>query len=188
MREPVLGDPEPIPCSPYAASKWASSMYGRMFHALYQLPVVIARLMMVYGPGQWDVTKLLPYVIRSLLAGTPPALSSGTQELDWVFVEDVVDGLLSVARAMGIDGQTLDLGSGTLASVRGIVERVAVLIAADVPLRFGALGDRPFERPYTARSEQTRHAIGWSARTPLDEGLKQTVAWYRDTWSSLKRT
>jgi nucleoside-diphosphate-sugar epimerase len=188
MQEPDPVHPFALPCSPYAASKWACSGYGRMFHALYGLPVAIARPMMVYGPGQWDLMKLLPYVTTSLLNGTAPALGSGQRQLDWVYVEDVVDGMLAVATAPSAEGQTIDLGSGTLTSVRRIVEQVVALLDADVPIRFGALGDRPLERPCAARVEQTRQAIGWSARTPLSEGLKQTVEWYRATWCSPQPT
>jgi UDP-glucose 4-epimerase len=186
MQEPDPEHPAPIPCSPYAASKWACSAYARMFHALYQLPVAMARPMMVYGPGQWDLVKVLPYVMVSLLRGTSPALGGGARELDWVFVDDVVDGMLAIAGTAGIDGQTVDLGSGTLTSVRRVVEQVAALIGSDAPVRFGAIPDRPLERPCAARTEEARRLIGWSARTTLDEGLKQTVAWYRVTWSSLK--
>ena len=106
MQEPDPDHPAAIPCSPYAASKWACSGYARMFHALYQLPVAIARPMMVYGPGQWDLVKLLPYVMVSLLGGTSPAIASGARELDWVFVDDVVEGMMAIAMADGIDGQT----------------------------------------------------------------------------------
>jgi UDP-glucose 4-epimerase len=186
MQEPDPDHPAAIPCSPYAASKWACTGYARMFQALYQLPVVIARPMMVYGPGQWDLVKVLPYVTVSLLGGTSPALGSGARELDWIFVDDVVDGMLAVAQAVGIDGLTIDLGSGILTSIRQVVERVAAMVGSNVAVRFGALPDRPFERPCTARIEETRRLTGWSARTTLDDGLKQTVDWYRDTWSSLK--
>ena len=79
MQEPDPDHPAPVPCSPYAASKWAASGYARMFHALYHLPVAVARPMMVYGPGQWDLLKVLPYVTVSLLGGTPPVLGSGAR-------------------------------------------------------------------------------------------------------------
>jgi nucleoside-diphosphate-sugar epimerase len=183
MREPDPTDSTPVACSPYAASKWACSVYARMFHALYHLPVAITRLMMVYGPGQWDVVKLLPYVTVSLLTGTPPSLSSGAAEFDWVFVDDVVEGMLATAITPRIDGRTVELGSGTLTSVRCIVEKVAALVGSDLPIRFGALADRPFDACQFARISETKQAIGWTAQTSLDEGLRQTVAWYRDTWS-----
>ena len=185
MQEPD-DDPKAIPCSPYAASKWACNGYARMFHHLYQLPVVIARPMMVYGPGQWDVSKLLPYVTTSLLSGTAPSVSSGARTLDWVFIDDVVTGMMMLAKGTTIVGQTIDLGSGVLTSIREIVERVATLVGSEVSVRFGAVPDRPFERPRAAQVIETQRLLGWSPKVPLDEGLIRTVAWYRETWSSLK--
>jgi len=96
------------PCSPYAAAKWAASGYARMFHALYQVPVVVAKIFMVYGPGQLDYTKLIPYVTLSLLRGEAPMLSSGARLVDWIYVDDVVDGLIGCAQAPGIEGRTVN--------------------------------------------------------------------------------
>jgi nucleoside-diphosphate-sugar epimerase len=175
-----------VPCSPYAASKSACGLYARMFHELYGLRIAIARPMMVYGPGQWDVTKLLPYVTTSLLAGQPPRVGSGIRELDWVFVDDVVEGFLAVASAEHVDGLTIDLGSGTLTSVRAIVQRIARLVETDTPIQFGSIPDRTLERPRAANVDDTRRLIGWEARTSLDDGLAATVAWYRETWCSPK--
>ena len=59
LTEPEPGDTDAAPGSPYAAAKWASSAYGRMFHALYRAPVVIIRPFMTYGPRQ-DRRKLIP--------------------------------------------------------------------------------------------------------------------------------
>ena len=180
MQEPDPGDPTAVACSPYAASKWACSGYARMFHALYQLPVAIARPMMVYGPGQWDTTKLLPYLTTSLLNGVSPAIGSGRRELDWVFIDDTIEGILAVAGSTSVDGQTLDLGCGVLTSIRAIAEQVQTMLGATVPIRFGAMPDRPLERPRVARTAETQRSIGWAASSPLSEGLARTVAWYRE--------
>jgi UDP-glucose 4-epimerase len=179
MHEPESDEPGAIPPSPYAASKWASSAYARMFYQLYRFPVVIARPMMVYGPAQWDVTKLLPHVITSLMSSTPPSVSSGKRTLDWVFIDDVVGGLMVLAMTPKAYGQTIDLGSGVLTSIREIVENIAAQIDASIPIVFGSLPDRPFERPRTARTEQTRQLTGWCAETSLAEGIKKTVDWWR---------
>src|SRR5262249_37146464 len=160
MREPDENDSVEPPCSPYAASKSACSTYARMFQSLYGLPVVIARLMMVYGPGQWDVTKVLPYVTVSLLTGQSPELGSGNRELDWVFIDDVIDGLMAVGLSPGKDGDAIDLGSGKLTSVRSIVEEVVTIVGADVPVRFGVRADRILERPRAARVAETQKRIG----------------------------
>ena len=65
-----------------------------MFFRLYGTPVVIVRPFMTYGPGQ-DIRKLIPHVIVSLLNGEAPKLSSGQQQFDWIYVDDVTDGFVA---------------------------------------------------------------------------------------------
>jgi nucleoside-diphosphate-sugar epimerase len=179
MHEPNGEDPEAIPSSPYAASKWACTAYARMFHRLYQFPVVIARPMMVYGPGQWDVTKLLPYVITSLLNGKSPSVSSGTRTLDWIFIDDVVDAMMVLTTTAETHGKTIDLGSGILTSIREIILQVANLSGSSAPISFGSVPDRSFELPRMARIEETRRLTGWSAKTSLIDGLRKTIESWR---------
>jgi nucleoside-diphosphate-sugar epimerase len=181
MQEPDGAPGIASPSSPYAASKWACSGYARMFQSLYGLRVAIARPMLVYGPGQWDLTKLLPYVIVSLLKGESPKLTSGERQMDWVFVDDVVAGLIAVAASPVPEGETIDLGSGELTTIRQVVEKVTALIASAGEPLFGAVPDRLFEVPRLAQVEKTAQLIGWKASTPLAEGLARTVDWYRQS-------
>jgi UDP-glucose 4-epimerase len=176
--EPEIGDPEAVPCSPYAAAKWASSAYGRMFHTLYQLPVVMLRVFMVYGPAQQDLRKLIPYVTLSLLRGEAPKLSSGQRQVDWIYVEDVVEGLLAAAQAVGVEGKMIDIGSGTLVSVRNVVEQLVHLINSQIEPLFGAIADRPLEQVRIADLIESHTLIGWQPTIPLGEGLRRTVEWY----------
>jgi UDP-glucose 4-epimerase len=178
LEEPELGDPQAVPCSPYAAAKWAASAYARMFHALYRLPVVILRIFMVYGPAQHDLRKLIPYVTRSLCRGEAPKLSSGNREVDWVYVEDVVEGFLAAAQAADVEGQTIDIGSGALVPVRTVVEHLVRLINPQIEPLFNALPDRPFEQVRVADSARSHAMIGWRPETALEKGLRQTAAWY----------
>ncbi len=170
-----------VPASPYAAAKSAASAYARMFHALYATPVVTARLFMVFGPDQKDLSKLIPYVTRSLLRGEAPQLMSGTREVDWIFVDDVVDAYLALATKAGIEGKSFDVGSGELSSVREVVMKLVEIIGAQVQPVFGSLNDRPMERVRVADVAHTRQSIGWSPKTALIDGLTKTVAWYRNT-------
>ena len=72
LEEPAAGGAIAVPSSPYGASRWAASAYGRMFHALFDAPVVILRPSFAYGPGQ-EPTKLIPHVIKTLLERRAPA-------------------------------------------------------------------------------------------------------------------
>jgi nucleoside-diphosphate-sugar epimerase len=178
LEEPEPGDSQAVPCSPYAAAKWAGSVYARMFHALYQLPVVICRLFMVYGPGQQDLRKLVPYVILSLLRGEAPQLMNGRREIDWIYVDDVVEGFIAAAAVEGIEGKTVDLGSGSLIPVRTVVEKLVCLINPCIEPRFGAVTDRPFEQVRVAAVENSLDLIEWKPTVSLEEGLKRTANWY----------
>jgi UDP-glucose 4-epimerase len=179
LEEPQPDGSWPVPSSPYAAAKSSAAMYARMCHALYRTPVVSLRLFMVYGPAQPDVSKLVPYVIRSLLLGESPALSTGMRAVDWVYVDDVVDAFLAAATADNVDGETFDVGSGQLTTVREIVERLAGIIDAGISLKFGVVPERALEQVRVADVVRIADRLGWRAQTPLDRGLQQTVDWHR---------
>jgi UDP-glucose 4-epimerase len=179
MEEPVPGDADAPPSSPYAAAKSAGTAYARMFHALFQLPVVILRVFMVYGPGQRDVRKLVPYVTLSLLRGESPKLTSGGRGVDWIYVGDVVEALVSAALTPGLDGRTVDVGSGRLTPVKTVVEHLVRLINPDIVPVFGALPDRPLEQIRVADTAASRALMSWGPAVLLEEGLPLTVDWYR---------
>jgi UDP-glucose 4-epimerase len=179
LEEPDLGDPTSIPSSPYAAAKWASSGYARMFHALYQLPVVILRLFMVYGPAQQDLGKLIPYVTLCLLRGEAPRLTSGQRDVDWIYVDDVVDGIIAAAQASNVEGKTIEIGSGELVSIRNVVEHLVRLTNPTIQPIFGALAERPLEQVRKANVTTALAQIGWKPKTSLREGLENTVNWFR---------
>ena len=179
MEEPEPGNADAIPSSPYAVAKWAGSAYGRMFHALFQLPVVILRIFMVYGPRQRDVSKLVPYVTLALLRGEPPKLTSGRRLVDWIYVDDVVDALLAAARSTGVEGCTIDVGSGTLVPIRTVVDHLVRLIDPRIEPLFGSLAERPLEQTRVADIERSNVLMGWKPGTALEDGLRHTVEWYR---------
>ncbi|MEW6188199.1 MAG: NAD-dependent epimerase/dehydratase family protein [Thermodesulfobacteriota bacterium] len=178
-----LEEPTPedlVPSSPYAVSKWAGSAYARMFFQLYKTPVVIARIFMTYGPAEPNLNKIIPYVIRSLLRGESPKLGSGKREVDWIYVQDVVEGLIRAAEAENIEGGTVDLGSGELVPIRKMVEKLFEILGADLKPVFGTLPDRPLEQIRVADIEGSRARLGWRPQTSLEKGLERTVDWYKN--------
>lgn len=179
-------DARAAPPSPYAAAKWASSAYARMYHLLYDTPAVVLRLGMVYGPGQPDLQKLVPYVTLALLRGQAPEVSSGHRRVDWVYVGDVVEALVRSVTAADVAGKTLDVGTGTLHSIREVVEGIAAVVGGDVQPAFGARAARAHEQEWKADTARTRKHLAWEAQTALSEGLRRTVAWYRTFLASSK--
>ena len=166
------------PNSPYSAAKWATNAYGSLFQRLYQLPVIVVRPFMGYGPDQ-PREKVIPYVIHSLQKGEAPKLTNGLWVTDWVYIEDTVDGILSSAVAPGLQGETIDLGSGVLTSVREVVEKIVDIMDPEAKPIFGALPDRYIEHTRPADTEFTELKLKWRAKVALDEGLRATVKWFK---------
>ncbi len=179
LEEPDSAQDSPTPSSPYAAAKWASRHYARMCYELYQTPVVTARIFMVYGPAQ-NPRFLIPYVITSLLAGESPKVSRGTRPVDWIHVDDLVAGLLAMAHAPDIDGDTIDLGSGQLTTVRAVIEQLDHWVDHPVHPEFGAIADRAKEQVRVANRADTFAKLGWQSDIALAVGLKSTVEWHRN--------
>jgi len=163
------------PFSPYAASKVAAWAYGRTYWRAYGLPVVTVRPFQVYGPGQ-PQAALIPAAVSAALCGQDFPMTPGEQELDFVHVGDVVQGMAAAAEAPGVEGKSLDLGTGVGRTLLNIVDRIWQLIGAEGKVRVGALPYRsggPMR--LVANAERTAQLIGWRATTSLEEGLSATI-------------
>lgn len=177
MLEPTGDLAQCVPSSPYAAAKLTTTLYARMFHHLYRTPVVIVRPFMTFGPGQHP-EKILPYVINQLSNGVSPRLSSGKWRADWIYVSDVIDGMISAMEAPGAEGAEIDLGRGELMSTREVVSAVHALMKSAVPLRFGDLEDRPAAPERTAETSIPLELLNWSPRVSIEDGLRRTIEWF----------
>jgi nucleoside-diphosphate-sugar epimerase len=171
--EPAPGS---VPRSPYAAAKAGATAYAQMFWTLYGLSTVVLRPAMIYGPGQTDTSKLIPYVARCFLAGEAPTLGSGRRPIDWVYVDDVVSAFEMAATASGADGEVIDVGSGDLHTIAEVVSVLRAVTGASADAHFGGLPDRPEEQVLAADTARAEHILGWRSSTSLEEGLMRTVA------------
>jgi UDP-glucose 4-epimerase len=177
------GDNEPVAAAPYAVGKACAALYGRMFHALYALPVVILRPFSTYGYGQ-KVHKVVPYTILSLLQGTAPRLTSATRRLDYVYIDDMVEALVRAGHVPTAVGETLDIGTGELITVREMVEAIHARIGGPAP-HFGAVperrsvGTRVAEVERRADNARAAEKLGWRPTTTLADGLARTIEAYR---------
>jgi nucleoside-diphosphate-sugar epimerase len=168
------------PVSPYAAAKSAATSYAKMFYKLWNMQVSVLQIAMVYGPAQHDRKKLLPYATLTLLRGDSPQLSSGRRLVDWVYVDDVVDALVRTAESDRAIGKVFDICSGRLVSVGETVEMLASIVGSGARPRFGALGDRPMDLTQRGNPRTAAKLLDWRATTPLEDGLRKTVAWYAE--------
>jgi UDP-glucose 4-epimerase len=165
------------PASPYGAAKTAATVYGRLFHRAYGVPVVLLRPFLAYGPGQ-EASKLIPHATASLLRQEAPELSSGTRVCDFVYVKDVVRAFLLAAVKPDAVGETIDVGSGVGTPIREAVELLVALSGSRIQPAFGALPDRIEDSMGSADTTSAKQFLGWEPLWSLEAGLSETLAGY----------
>ncbi|RVX46662.1 nucleoside-diphosphate-sugar epimerase [Nonomuraea polychroma] len=178
IEEPRPGNGHAAAPSPYAMAKSAAARYADLYHRLWGVPYTIVRPSMVYGPGQRDTTKLVPYVTLALLHGDEPQLTSGAKVADWVYVDDVVSAFLAAALSDRAVGQAFDVGTGVATSVREVVELLFDIAGSTSKPGFGAVADRPLDITQLADPGPALDLIGWRPEVALGDGLRRTIAWY----------
>jgi dTDP-glucose 4,6-dehydratase len=176
------------PRSPYAASKAAADLLTLAFHSTYGAPVLITRGSNTYGPFQYP-EKIVPLFVTNLIDDRPvPLYGDGLQIRDWLYVEDHARAILAV----------LEHGElGNVYNVSGEAPRSNLELTRTLTRRCGRsmethvdhVTDRPgHDRRYAVSSAKLR-ALGWQPRMPFEEGIAQTIDWYRANeswWRPLK--
>lgn len=188
VEEGASSESDPLrPRSPYSASKAGGEMMAWAYRASHGLPVIITRGSNTYGPYQYP-EKIIPLFITNAIDDQPlPIYGDGGAVRDYIHVADHAQGVDTALRA-GSPGEEYNIGYG--GATDGVAVADLVLAALDKP---GSLKqhvrDRPgHDRRYAVDSSKLR-GLGWRPLIPLDRGLRETVAWYRDNeswWRPLK--
>ena len=174
----MLEDELPKPTSLYGAAKVATLFLTRQLAAQAGMRHAWLRLFSSYGPGDND-GWLIPMLITEMLAGRRPKTTLGTQSWDWLHVTDVARGILAVATNETASG-VFNLGSGRAVRVRDVIERIRDLAAPGMELVFGEIPFRPDQVMHMqADISRLCAATGWEPSISMEQGLADTVAWYR---------
>ena len=162
------------PMNVYAASKAAAWAFCEMYHRVEGWPIVGVMPFQAYGPGGSPRT-VLGAAVKAAKAGENFPTTSGEQVRDWIYVDDVADGLIAAAQAANVEGETIELGTGIGTPLRDVVARVFQLAQSGQPM-FGALPQRPGEvMSQIADADRTERLTGWQAKIGLDEGLRRIL-------------
>jgi dTDP-glucose 4,6-dehydratase len=166
------------PSSPYSATKTGADLLVQSYFHTYELPAVICRGSNNYGPYQYP-EKLIPLMILNALHGDAlPVYGDGMQVRNWIHATDFARAIGHVLEH-GAAGEVYNAGGPDECANVDVVKRIIELTGANES-QVEYVSDRPgHDRRYSLSSDKVR-ALGWLPRVRFDEGLEQTVAWYRD--------
>jgi dTDP-glucose 4,6-dehydratase len=175
------------PSSPYSAAKSAGDLLVSAYARTFGVNASITRGSNTYGPNQYP-EKFIPLFATNALDGEPlPLYGDGRQIRDWLFVEDHCAGVEFVLHN-GAPGEVYNVGGGDEHENIDVAERIIELAGADRSL-LRSVPDRPgHDRRYSLDTSKL-HGLGWAPKKAFDEGLRETVAWYRDNrawWEPIK--
>ena len=177
------------PRSPYSASKTAADHFVMAFHHTHGMDTVITRCSNNYGPYQFP-EKLIPLMILNAFDGQPlPVYGDGMQVRDWIHVDDHCEAIDLVLRG-GRAGDVYNVGASNERPNLDVVRAILRLAGRDETL-IRHVPDRPgHDRRYAMDSTKIQKELGWRPRHVFEDGLKETVAWYRanGTWTERVRS
>jgi UDP-glucose 4-epimerase len=179
---PKREDMRPAPITPYALQKLVGEQYCQLFTSLYGLETVTTRYFNVFGPRQAPdspYSGVISLFIKALLAGQAPLIhGDGRQTRDFTYVTNVVDGILRAATADGVSGEVINVATGGRISLLELARSLQLIIGTTVAPTFGPAREGDV-KDSQADIFKARKLLGYEPVVPFEEGLRQTVAWFK---------
>ncbi len=171
---------------PYDVSKSCTDLIAQSYGKTYHLPVCIARMGNIYGPGDLNFSRVVPGTIRSVLAGKSPEIrSDGTPVREYFFVEDAVNAYLTLAENAGRlkrSGEAFNFSSGERMTVLAVVQRILDRMGSSLRPTILSTAKNEIHDQYLS-IDKARTMLNWTPEYPLNRGLAPTIEWYKKVLS-----
>jgi len=168
------------PNSYYSVAKCAQTLLCQhVANAQGRRPITTFRLFSTYGPYE-EPSRLIPTLTQRCIEGRELTLVAAETARDFVYVDDVVDAYLHTDKLAQLSGEIINIGTGVQSTIKQVVDLILEHTGARVACNWGAMPARVWDaKTWVADCTKSGRLLGWRPRTTLSEGLKQTVAWWR---------
>lgn len=172
--KPLAGD------HPYDVSKSAADLIAQTYFKTYGLPVVVTRFGNIYGPGDLNLNRLVPGIMKSILEGeTLPIRSDGKFVRDYVYVKDVVEGyMLAAEKISASKGQAFNFSTGYNFSVVDVISKISQVVGKEClyTIKNNQVNEIPFQ---SLNYEKAERVLGYKPLYTLEQGILETYNWYK---------
>jgi nucleoside-diphosphate-sugar epimerase len=165
------------PSTFYGVCKNGTREVAAGFSRQFGITSAWGRIFYLYGPHEPKV-RMVPAVVLALLRGENAPCSHGRQVRDFLHVEDTASAFVSLLQSE-VEG-TVNIASGEPITIRSLVEHIAALLNSRDRVEFGAIAAAPNDPPFlVADTRRLREEVGWQPRITLEDGLEDTINWWR---------
>lgn len=176
---PFKEDSFELPTSAYGLSKLSATKLSLIFGHQFNLPVVVLRPSIAYGPGQGE-DMFIPALIKSLLRREPFRMTEGLQLRDFVYINDLIEAMVKGIEINGLAHNVINIASGTSVKLRDIALQIASITGNVDCLEIGAIPYRLTEiMDYEVNIDRANDLLNWQPETSLKEGLVKTIDFYK---------
>ena len=176
--QPLKETAAPDPRSPYAVSKLSSEFYIRTISALWEIDSVVLRVFNAYGPGQHLPpvhAPVIPYFLRQASNnGNLVVHGDGSQTRDYVYIEDIVDAMLTAGTETSANHKTINIGSGEETSLRDLVRMIVETTGGSPEMLYNPRNEGGVRR-MCADLTLAREILNYKPKTSLADGLRKTL-------------
>ena len=168
---------------PYDVSKSCADLITLVYYNTYKSPACITRCGNFYGGGDLNFNRIVPGTIRSVIFNEPPVIrSDGTPVRDYIYILDAVEAYLLLAEKMDelpIQGEAFNFSNEIQLTALDVTNKITELMGRE-DLKPIVLNEIKSEIKHQYLSaEKAKKILGWKVKYSLDEGLKETIDWYR---------
>jgi CDP-glucose 4,6-dehydratase len=168
---------------PYDVSKSCGDLIAQAYYHTYQLPVCITRCGNLYGGGDFNLNRIIPQTIKSVLNNEAPVIrSDGTFIRDYFYVEDAVKAYLLLAEKMEeqkIYGEAFNFSNEIQLTVLALVNKILKIMNSDLEPIILNQGSNEIEHQYLS-AQKAKKVLKWKPKFAIDEGLERTIRWYKN--------
>lgn len=176
--------------TPYQITKMLGELYCNYFYNHYGLPVVKTRFFNSYGPGEvpGEYRNVIPnFIYWAMKEQVLPITGTGDETRDFTYVEDLVDGLLRAGYFDAAIGQEFNLASGKETKIIDLANAINKLTGNSSGTRFLSRRKWDTKNRLLASVGKAKELVGYEPRTNFEDGLKNTIEWFKEKWSSIEQ-
>ena len=182
---PYREDAPLIANHPYDVSKSCADLIAGTYSHTYNLPIAITRCGNIYGPGDFNFSRLVPDAMKSLLLNKRLKIrSDGNFVRDYVYIDDIVAGYIRIAELLQkrkLSGEVFNLSDEKPLTVIKLLREIEKINFSKSKIRYEIMNTAKYEiKEQYLSSAKARRILGWMPVSSLADGLKKTVKWYME--------
>ncbi|MBU2540192.1 GDP-mannose 4,6-dehydratase [Patescibacteria group bacterium] len=168
---PLMGD------HPYNASKASADLIAQTYFSTYGLPIVITRFSNVFGPGDFNLSRIIPGILEAVIKNKKFLIrSDGKMIREYTYIKDIVDGCIRLADNRKVFGEAFNFGSKNIFSVIDLVKKAEIILGKKIDYKILNIAKNEIPEQYLDWTK-AKERLGWEPKTSFENGIKETFDW-----------